>query len=121
MEEILEQEEEEDGEDVYFSKEDLLQVHNAILFLLKNFLRFLPKFSLEEKPQCMQNCVQVFVEMTNFKPVLHDFEFSAAMDINKAKYVPELAYYGLYLQRSPLHGTENKTLGCIFHNSSMSF
>ncbi|NWZ89118.1 CNDD3 protein, partial [Nesospiza acunhae] len=110
MEEMLE----EDDENVYFSTEDLLQVRNAIFLLLKNFLRLLPKFSLKEKPQCMQNCVQVFVEMTSFEPVLHEFWFSAAMDVNKAKYIPELAYYGLHLLCSPLHGTEDKTLRCVF-------
>uniref|UniRef100_A0A803W220 Condensin-2 complex subunit D3 n=1 Tax=Ficedula albicollis TaxID=59894 RepID=A0A803W220_FICAL len=105
---MLAEEEEEDGEDVYLSKEDLLQVRDAIFLLLKDLLRLLPKFSLKEKPQCMQNCLQVFVEMTSFEPVLHEIEFSAAMDINKAKYIPELAYYGLYLLCSPLHGTEDK-------------
>ncbi|XP_058675057.1 condensin-2 complex subunit D3 isoform X2 [Ammospiza caudacuta] len=114
MEEMLEEEKEEDDENVYLSTEDLLQVRNAIFLLLKNFLRLLPKFSLKEKPQCMQNCVQVFVEMTSFEPVLHEFQFSAAMDVNKAKYIPELAYYGLHLLCSPLHSTEDKTLRCVF-------
>ncbi|NXC02411.1 CNDD3 protein, partial [Orthonyx spaldingii] len=114
VDEVLEEEEEEDGENVYFTTEDLLQVRNAIFLLLKNFLRLLPKFSLNEKPQCMQNCLQVFVEMTNFEPVPHEFEFSAAMDVNKAKYVPELAYYGLHLLCSPVHGAEDKTLRCVF-------
>ncbi|XP_032937707.1 condensin-2 complex subunit D3 [Catharus ustulatus] len=114
MEEILEEEEEEDGEDVYLSKEDLLQIRNAVFLLLKNFLRLLPKFSLKEKPQCMQSCLQVFVEMTSVEPVVHEFKFSAAMDVNKAKSIPELAYYGLYLLCSPLHGTEDKTLRCMF-------
>ncbi|XP_053819311.1 condensin-2 complex subunit D3 isoform X3 [Vidua chalybeata] len=114
MEEMLEEEKEEDDENVYFSTEDLLQVRNAIFLLLKNFLRLLPKFSLKEKPQCIQNCVQVFVEMTSFEPVLHEFKFSAAMDVDKAKYIPELAYYGLHLLCSPLHSTEDKTLRCVF-------
>ncbi|XP_014112787.1 PREDICTED: condensin-2 complex subunit D3 [Pseudopodoces humilis] len=114
IEEMLEEEEEEDAENVYFSAEDILQVRNAIFLLLKNFLRLLSKFSLKEKPQCVQNCVQVFVEMTSFEPVLHEFKFSAAMDVNKAKYIPELAYYGLHLLCSPLHGTEDKTLRCVF-------
>ncbi|XP_041269803.1 condensin-2 complex subunit D3 isoform X3 [Onychostruthus taczanowskii] len=114
IEEMLEEEKEEDDENVYFSTEDLLQIRNAIFLLLKNFLRLLPKFSLKEKPQCMQNCVQVFVEMTSFEPVLHEFNFSSAMDVNKAKYIPELAYYGLHLLCSPLHGTEDKTLRCVF-------
>lgn len=62
MEEILEEEEEEeeeDCEDIYFSNDDLLQIRNSVFLLLKNFLRLLPKFSLKEKPQCVQNCLQV--------------------------------------------------------------
>ncbi|XP_076214627.1 condensin-2 complex subunit D3 [Aptenodytes patagonicus] len=118
MEEILEEEEEEeeegDCENVYFSTDDLLQVRNSIFLLLKNFLRLLPKFSLKEKPQCVQNCLQIFVEMTNFEPAVHEFKFSAAMNVNEAKYVPELAYHGLRLLCSPLHGTEDKILRCVF-------
>ncbi|XP_064587947.1 condensin-2 complex subunit D3 [Zonotrichia leucophrys gambelii] len=114
MEEMLEEEKEEDDENVYLSTEDLLQVRNAVFLLLKNFLRLLPKFSLKEKPQCIENCVQVLVEMTGFEPVLHEFQFSAAMDVNKAKYIPELACYGLHLLCSPLHSTEHKTLRCVF-------
>lgn len=114
MEEVFEEEEEEDLENIYFSTDDLLQVRKAILLLLKNFLRFLPKFSLKEKPQCFQNCLQTFVEMTNFEPVEREFEFSATMSITHAKYIPELAYHGLWLLCSPLHGTENEILRCVF-------
>ncbi|XP_059685586.1 condensin-2 complex subunit D3 [Gavia stellata] len=115
--EVLEEEEEEEEEDcenVYFSTDDLLQVRNSIFLLLKNFLRLLPKFSLKGKPQCVQNCLQIFVEMTNVEPVVHEFEFSATMDVNKAKYVPELAYHGLRLLCSPLHGSEDKILRSVF-------
>uniref|UniRef100_A0A8C3PNK9 Condensin-2 complex subunit D3 n=1 Tax=Calidris pygmaea TaxID=425635 RepID=A0A8C3PNK9_9CHAR len=114
MEEMLEEEEEEDCENVYFSTDDLLQVRNSIFLLLKNFLRLLLKFSLKEKPQCVQKCLQIFVELTNFEPVVHELEFSAAMDVNKAKYIPQLAYHGLRLLCSPLHGTEDKILRWVF-------
>nr|XP_047919382.1 condensin-2 complex subunit D3 isoform X1 [Anser cygnoides] len=115
VEEILEEEEEEeDPDEVYFSTDDLLQVRKSIFLLLKNFIRLLRRFSLKEKPQCLQNCLQIFVEMTNFEPVEHEFEFSATMNVNQAKYIPELAYYGLWLLCSPLHGTENKVLRCVF-------
>ncbi|XP_069732475.1 condensin-2 complex subunit D3 [Phaenicophaeus curvirostris] len=114
MEDTLEGEEEEDCENVYFSTDDLLQVRDSIFLLLKNFLRLLPKFPLKEKPHCVQNCLQIFVEMTSFEPAINEFEFSAAMNINEAKYIPELAYYGLRLLCSPLHGTEDKILRCIF-------
>ncbi|XP_074890958.1 condensin-2 complex subunit D3 isoform X2 [Buteo buteo] len=118
MDEMLEEEEEEEEEDcenVYFTTEDLLKVRNSIFLLLKNFLRLLPKFSLKEKPQCVQNCLQIFVEMTNFEAAAaHEFEFSPAMNVNEAKYIPELAYHGLRLLCSPLHGPEDKILRCVF-------
>uniref|UniRef100_A0A663LW29 Condensin-2 complex subunit D3 n=1 Tax=Athene cunicularia TaxID=194338 RepID=A0A663LW29_ATHCN len=108
------EEEEDDHENIYFSTDDLLQVRNAIFLLLKNLLRLLPKFCLKENSQCVHNCLQIFVEMTNFEPAAHEFVFSAEMNVNKAKYVPELAYHGLRLLCSPLHGAEDKILRCVF-------
>uniref|UniRef100_A0A452HTP9 Condensin-2 complex subunit D3 n=1 Tax=Gopherus agassizii TaxID=38772 RepID=A0A452HTP9_9SAUR len=105
MDEIFEEDEDQE-EEIYFSAHDLLQIREAIFFLLKNFLRLLPKFSLKEKPHCVQNCMQIFVELTTFEPAVHEFE-----NINQAKYVPELAYHGLRLLCSPLHGTLHR----IFH------
>ncbi|NWU88406.1 CNDD3 protein, partial [Upupa epops] len=114
VEEMLEEEEDEDSENVYFSNNDLLQLRNAIFLLLQNLLKLLPKFSLKEKPLCLQNCLQVFVEMTNFEPMAHELVFPAAENVSKAKYIPELAYYGLRLLCSPLHGTEDKILRSVF-------
>ncbi|NXT91696.1 CNDD3 protein, partial [Anhinga rufa] len=108
------EEEEEDCEDVYFSTDDLLQVRNSTFLLLKNFLRLLPKLSLKEKPHCLQNCLQIFVKMINFELAVHEFEFSATMNVNEAKYIPQLAYHGLRLLCSPLCDTEDKILRCVF-------
>uniref|UniRef100_A0A8C8SWP1 Condensin-2 complex subunit D3 n=1 Tax=Pelusios castaneus TaxID=367368 RepID=A0A8C8SWP1_9SAUR len=110
------EEEENQEEEIYFSTHDLLQIREAIFLLLKNFLRLLPKFSLKEKPHCVQNCMQTFVELTSFEPAEHEFEFSGPINVNQGKYVPELAYHGLRLLCSPLHGVEDKvkTLRRIF-------
>lgn len=113
MDEIIE--EQEDEENICFSARDLSQIRNAIFHLLKNFLRLLSKFSLKEKPQCIQNCIEVFVTLTNFEPVLHEFHVIQARNLNQAKYIPELAYHGLYLLCSPIHGEGNKVIGCVFH------
>ncbi|XP_054032142.1 condensin-2 complex subunit D3 [Dryobates pubescens] len=115
-EEALEEEEEEDCENVYFSADDLLQVRNSTFFLLKSFLRLLPKFSLKDNPQSVQNCLQVFVEMASFEPAVQEFKVSAAMDVDEAKSIPELAYYGLRLLCSPLHGSEDKILRQVFRH-----
>uniref|UniRef100_A0A8C8SXD1 Condensin-2 complex subunit D3 n=1 Tax=Pelusios castaneus TaxID=367368 RepID=A0A8C8SXD1_9SAUR len=111
---LREHEEENQEEEIYFSTHDLLQIREAIFLLLKNFLRLLPKFSLKEKPHCVQNCMQTFVELTSFEPAEHEFEFSGPINVNQGKYVPELAYHGLRLLCSPLHGVEDKTLRRIF-------
>ncbi|XP_063640681.1 condensin-2 complex subunit D3 isoform X2 [Pan troglodytes] len=112
MDEIIE---EQEDENICFSARDLSQIRNAIFHLLKNFLRLLPKFSLKEKPQCVQNCIEVFVSLTNFEPVLHECHVTQARDLNQAKYIPELAYYGLYLLCSPIHGEGDKVISCVFH------
>uniref|UniRef100_A0A8D2CNW3 Condensin-2 complex subunit D3 n=1 Tax=Sciurus vulgaris TaxID=55149 RepID=A0A8D2CNW3_SCIVU len=113
MDEIIE--EDDDEENICYSARDLSQIRNAIFHLLKNFLRLLPKFSLKEKPQCVQTCIEVFVTLTNFEPVLHEFNVTQARNLNEAKYMPELAYHGLYLLCSPIHGEGDKVIGCIFH------
>ncbi|XP_058520074.1 condensin-2 complex subunit D3 [Ochotona princeps] len=105
--------EEEDEENICFSARDLSQIRNAIFDLLNNFLRLLPKFSLKEKPQCIQNCVEVFVALTNFEPVLHEFCVTQARSLHLAKSVPELAYHGLYLLCSPVHGGD-MVIRCVF-------
>ncbi|XP_074072376.1 condensin-2 complex subunit D3 isoform X2 [Macrotis lagotis] len=112
MEEILE--EEDDEVDINFSARDLCQIRDAIFLLLKNFLRLLPKFPLKEKPQCVQNCIQILVGLISFEPVLHGFQTLEARNIDKAKYIPELAFHGLHLLCSPIHGEGNKVITCLF-------
>ncbi|XP_003795966.1 condensin-2 complex subunit D3 [Otolemur garnettii] len=114
MDEIIE--EQEDEENICFSTRDLSQIRNAMFHLLKNFLRLLPKFSLKEKPQCVQNCIEVFVALTNFEPVPHEFNITQVRDLNQAKYIPELAYCGLYLLCSPIHGEGDKVISYVFHH-----
>uniref|UniRef100_A0A8C9N8W3 Condensin-2 complex subunit D3 n=1 Tax=Serinus canaria TaxID=9135 RepID=A0A8C9N8W3_SERCA len=74
----------------------------------------LPKFSLTEKPQCMQNCIALLILPFALMRGEDISLLSFLRDVNKAKYIPELAYYGLHLLCSPLHGTEDKTLRCVF-------
>ncbi|XP_019489866.1 PREDICTED: condensin-2 complex subunit D3 [Hipposideros armiger] len=118
MDEIIE--EQEDEENICFSAWDLCQIRNAIFHLLKNFLRLLSKFSLKEKPQCVQNCIEVFVALTNFEPVPREFHVTQARNLNRAKYIPELAYYGLYLLCSPIHGEGDKVLVSILKHCNVS-
>ncbi|KAJ6656043.1 hypothetical protein lerEdw1_004449 [Lerista edwardsae] len=111
--EILEEEDQE--EEVYFSAQELLQIREALFLLLKNLLRLLSKFSLKERPQCVQTCIQIFVDLTSLEPCTREFEPSEKMTTEQVKYVPELAYSGLRLLCSPLHSVEDKILRCVFH------
>ncbi|XP_052044738.1 condensin-2 complex subunit D3 [Apodemus sylvaticus] len=115
VDELSREEEEEEEEEIYFSGQDLSKIRDAIFNLLKNFLRLLPKFSLKEKPQSIQTCIEVFVALTSFEPIPHKFLISQARNLNEVKYISELAYYGLYLLCSPVHGEGNKVIGSIFH------
>ncbi|KAM6158642.1 LOW QUALITY PROTEIN: condensin-2 complex subunit D3 [Rhynchocyon petersi] len=111
VEVILEEQEDEDN--ISFSARDLSHIRNAIFCLLKNFLRLLPKFSLKEKPQCVQNCVVIFVALTNFEPVLDEFHISQARNFSEATSIPELAYHALYLLCSSTHGDGDKVISCV--------
>uniref|UniRef100_A0A8D2B8Q5 Condensin-2 complex subunit D3 n=1 Tax=Sciurus vulgaris TaxID=55149 RepID=A0A8D2B8Q5_SCIVU len=108
MDEIIE--EDDDEENICYSARDLSQIRNAIFHLLKNFLRLLPKFSLKEKPQCVQTCIEAMKSCLS--TIVLPFFFR---NLNEAKYMPELAYHGLYLLCSPIHGEGDKVIGCIFH------
>ncbi|XP_043338941.1 condensin-2 complex subunit D3 isoform X1 [Cervus canadensis] len=107
--------EEEDEENVFFSSEDRHQIRNVIFHVLKNFIRLLSKFSLKEKPECIQNCVEVFVALTSFEPVHYEFQVTQARILREMKYIPELAYHGLYLLCSPLHREGDKVLRYVLH------
>ncbi|KAF4009542.1 hypothetical protein G4228_000408 [Cervus hanglu yarkandensis] len=107
--------EEEDEENVFFSSEDRRQIRNVIFHVLKNFIRLLSKFSLKEKPECIQNCVEVFVALTSFEPVHYEFQVTQARILREMKYIPELAYHGLYLLCSPLHREGDKVLRYVLH------
>ncbi|KAM4652059.1 condensin-2 complex subunit D3 [Discoglossus pictus] len=105
---------EEDEEEVYFATRDLLSIREAIFLLLKNFLRLLPKFSLKEKPQSVLHCMQIFINLTSFESAPQDISFSTEVSVHRMKYLPELAYHGLWLLCSPMHGDVNQTLRRLF-------
>lgn len=51
---------EDDEEEVmYFSAQDLLKLREDIVMLIRALLRLLEKFSLKDKPQSTDSCVQV--------------------------------------------------------------
>ncbi|MBN3304121.1 CNDD3 protein, partial [Amia calva] len=105
----------QDEEEVYISGQDLLQLREGIFFLVKNFLRLLTKFPLKDKPQNVQHCVQIFIALTNFEPVIGELRFSETQDINRMKSLPDVAYWGLRLLCSPAHGEGNQTVRRVFH------
>ncbi|GCC23251.1 hypothetical protein chiPu_0001645 [Chiloscyllium punctatum] len=113
-EDVFEEDEEEGDLDVFFSTHDLCRVRDDIFSLLKKVLRLLSKFSLKEKPDCAQHCLQLFTELINFETVIGVLDFTDSIDIERMKTLPELAYYGLKLLCAPNHGDVNKMLRWLF-------
>uniref|UniRef100_A0A803TER8 Non-SMC condensin II complex subunit D3 n=1 Tax=Anolis carolinensis TaxID=28377 RepID=A0A803TER8_ANOCA len=113
MEENFE-EDEEGEEEVYFSAHELLQIREALFLLLKSLLRLLSKFSLKERPQIFEH-VDIFSSQIKRKPQSVKFYFMWNRNIDQAKYIPQLAYFGLHLLCSPLHSLEDKILRHVFH------
>ncbi|XP_072012660.1 condensin-2 complex subunit D3 [Engystomops pustulosus] len=106
--------EEQDEESVYFSTNDLMNIRDSLVLLLKNFLRLLPKFSLKEKPQSVTHCMQTCINLTSFETVPQNVAFSDSIPVERMKYVPQLAYHGLWLLCLPIHGEGNQTLRRLF-------
>ncbi|XP_044137939.1 condensin-2 complex subunit D3 [Bufo gargarizans] len=106
--------EEQDEEAVYFSTNDLMNIRDSLVLLLKNFLRLLPKFSLKDKPQSVTHCMQTFINLTSFETVPVELAFSDSIPLDRMKYVPQLAYHGLWLLCLPIHGEGNQTLRRLF-------
>ncbi|KAG8434741.1 hypothetical protein GDO86_012914 [Hymenochirus boettgeri] len=111
LEDLSEEDEEEEN---YFSTRDLMNIRESVFLLLKKFLRLLPRFSLKEKPQSVLHCIQIFINLTSFENVPQEMPFSNNISFNSMKYVPELAYQGLWLLCLPIHGEGNQTLRRLF-------
>ncbi|XP_030077819.1 condensin-2 complex subunit D3 isoform X2 [Microcaecilia unicolor] len=58
--------------------------------------------------------LEIFIELTSFEPVEREFDLSESLNVNQMKYVPELAYLGLRLLCSPLHGEGDQTIRRLF-------
>ncbi|XP_075185200.1 LOW QUALITY PROTEIN: condensin-2 complex subunit D3 [Anomaloglossus baeobatrachus] len=106
--------EEESEDDLFFSTHDLKNIRDSILLLLNNFLRLLPRFSLKDKPQSVLHCMQTFISLTSFESVPQVLSFSSSSAPERMKFVPQLAYHGLWLLCLPLHGDGNQTLRRLF-------
>lgn len=55
----IDDDEEAEDEGVYFSAQDLLKLREGIVLLVRTLLRLLERFSLRDKPQSADSCVQV--------------------------------------------------------------
>lgn len=55
----IDDDEDDEEEGMYFSAQDLLKLREGIVLLVRTLLRLLEKFSLRDKPQSADSCVQV--------------------------------------------------------------
>ncbi|XP_073698531.1 condensin-2 complex subunit D3 [Garra rufa] len=110
----IDDDEDEEEEGVYFSAQDLLKLRDGIVLLVRTLLRLLEKFSLRDKPQSADSCVQLFTELTNFEPVIGDVSFSQERNIDQLQSLPELSYHGLGLLCSTIHGEGDECRRRVF-------
>ncbi len=55
----IDDDEDDEEEAVYFSAQDLLKLREGIVLLVRTLLKLLERFSLRDKPQSADSCVQV--------------------------------------------------------------
>ncbi|XP_065110750.1 condensin-2 complex subunit D3 isoform X2 [Paramisgurnus dabryanus] len=106
--------EDDEEEAMYFSAQDLLKIREDIVMLVRALLRLLEKFSLKDKPQSTDSCVQLFTELTNFEPVIGDLSFSQERNVDQLESLPELAYHGLGILCSAIHGEGDECRRRVF-------
>ncbi|XP_064207133.1 condensin-2 complex subunit D3 isoform X1 [Anguilla rostrata] len=102
-------------EEMFFSAKDLLYIREGIICLVKTLLRLLTKLPLKDKSHSVQNCAQVFTDLTRFEPVIGVLTFAEGSDPDAMKSLPELAYHGLRLLCSPKHGEGSESVRQVFH------
>uniref|UniRef100_A0A8C1QFY3 Condensin-2 complex subunit D3 n=1 Tax=Cyprinus carpio TaxID=7962 RepID=A0A8C1QFY3_CYPCA len=100
----IDDDEDDEEQGVYFSPQDLLKLREGIVLLVRTLLRLLERFSLRDKPQSADSCVQLFTQLTNFEPVIGDLSFSQERNVDQLQSLPELSYHGLGLLCSTIHG-----------------
>ncbi|CAN2388105.1 complex subunit D3, partial [Pristimantis euphronides] len=105
---------EEEEEAVYFSNHDLMNLRDSLILLLKNFLRLLSKFPMKDNLQSVKHCMQTFISLTSFETVPRERAFSDSIPLDRMRYVPQLAYHGLWLLCLPIHGEGDQTLRSLF-------
>ncbi|KAJ8347580.1 hypothetical protein SKAU_G00261690 [Synaphobranchus kaupii] len=102
-------------EEMFFSALDLMQIRDGIISLVKTLLRLLTKLPFKDKSHSVQNCAQVFTDLTRFEPVTGELTFAGGLDPDRMKTLPELAYHGLRLLCSPKHGEGSESVRQVFH------
>uniref|UniRef100_A0A8C2B589 Condensin-2 complex subunit D3 n=1 Tax=Cyprinus carpio TaxID=7962 RepID=A0A8C2B589_CYPCA len=110
----IDDDEDDEEEVVYFSAQDLLKLREGIVLLARTLLRLLERFSLRDKPQSADSCVQLFTELTNFEPVIGDMSFSQERSVDQLQSLPELSYHGLGLLCSTIHGEGDECRRRVF-------
>ncbi|TRY56494.1 hypothetical protein DNTS_008784 [Danionella cerebrum] len=103
-EELMEIDEDDEDEGIYLSTQDLLKLREGIVLLVRTLLRLLERFSMRDKPQSADSCVQLFTELTDFEPVIGELSFSEERQVEEYQSLPEMAYHGLGLLCSTVHG-----------------
>uniref|UniRef100_A0A8C2K1W1 Condensin-2 complex subunit D3 n=1 Tax=Cyprinus carpio TaxID=7962 RepID=A0A8C2K1W1_CYPCA len=103
----IDDDEDDEEEVVYFSAQDLLKLREGIVLLARTLLRLLERFSLRDKPQSADSCVQFLTISTlmHLLRVFHTNDFCVfSRSVDQLQSLPELSYHGLGLLCSTIHG-----------------
>uniref|UniRef100_A0A8C1P4W6 Condensin-2 complex subunit D3 n=1 Tax=Cyprinus carpio TaxID=7962 RepID=A0A8C1P4W6_CYPCA len=112
----IDDDEDDEEEVVYFSAQDLLKLREGIVLLVRTLLRLLERFSLRDKPQSADSCVQFLTISTlmHLLRVFHTNDFCVfSRSVDQLQSLPELSYHGLGLLCSTIHG-EGDEVSMVF-------
>uniref|UniRef100_A0A8C2B5E2 Condensin-2 complex subunit D3 n=1 Tax=Cyprinus carpio TaxID=7962 RepID=A0A8C2B5E2_CYPCA len=112
----IDDDEDDEEEVVYFSAQDLLKLREGIVLLARTLLRLLERFSLRDKPQSADSCVQFLTISTlmHLLRVFHTNDFCVfSRSVDQLQSLPELSYHGLGLLCSTIHG-EGDEVSMVF-------
>uniref|UniRef100_A0A8C2CT10 Condensin-2 complex subunit D3 n=1 Tax=Cyprinus carpio TaxID=7962 RepID=A0A8C2CT10_CYPCA len=100
----IDDDEDDEEQGVYFSPQDLLKLREGIVLLVRTLLRLLEKFSLRDKPQSADSCVQVIFHTNRSEFISSTMTFFSLRNVDQLQSLPELSYHGLGLLCSTIHG-----------------
>ncbi|XP_070565322.1 condensin-2 complex subunit D3-L-like isoform X2 [Ptychodera flava] len=100
----------DDNEDFELTPQDIIQIKNRLLALVKELIGLLKRFSLKDSDQATYHMIQVLVEMAKIDVELLEPDFDPGSDPTDVKCMSQLAYTALSTYCKQHHGAVQDTL-----------